>query len=84
MALSLTSLNRVSGTGCNHFDAAYSIDGVSRTPRVDKHKIDGFMETADTGLPGNYKDIMMVLMIRYYLEKGYTLAQLPAKCQLPD
>lgn len=86
MALSLTSIARVSGANCNHFNTAYALDGVNRGPVIDKTQVENFLENLDTGLPAGatYKDVMMILMIRYYLAKGYTLAQLPAKCQLPD
>ncbi len=84
MALDLDSVVRVSGAGCNHFTITYSVDGTNRSPTLDRAFIENLLEGVDSGIPGNYKDLLMGLMIRYYFEKGYTLAQLPAKCQLPD
>lgn len=87
MALSLTSIARVSGADCNHFDVVYTADGNSRTVRIDKLKIDSLFDSLNDqlGLPGNAKDVLMFGIIQYYVSKGtFTLAQLPAKCQLPD
>lgn len=86
MALDLNSITRVSGANCDHFDVDYSADGTSRVVRIDKQKADTMFDNLNDrlGLPGNAKDVLMFAIIQYYLSKGYTLAQLPAKCQLPD
>ena len=86
MALDLTSVTRLSGADCNHFRVQYDVDGTSRDVTIDKQKLDALFDGINDrlGIPGTAKDILMFAIVQYYVSKGYTLAQLPAKCQLPD
>ena len=78
MPLSLQSISRVNGAGCDHFSVTFSIDATVSTATVSKDAFDAMMDNVNIGFPGNYKHLLVVLLARYRLEQGVSLAGLPA------
>jgi hypothetical protein len=77
MPLSLQSISRVNGSGCNHFNVTFNIDGAISSAVISKAEFDTLMDSLNP-LPGNYKHLLIALLARYRLEKGVNLAGLPA------
>lgn len=82
MALSVTSATKVGQNLTIHF----SIDGNAQTGEITIPEIQALFSDISDILPqGNYKHLALLLLARYYLDKGtYTLAQIVAKCSIPD
>ena len=89
MAIDLNSITRVSGSNCDHFTVDINVEGVNKVFTIDQNTLNGiFTQLINAMLPSfpnaTGPDILSLCAIKYYFEKGYTLAQLPAKVQIPD
>jgi hypothetical protein len=72
MSLSYTSISKVHGSGCNHFELTGNVDGQTVTKQVHEDEIMSMLDD----FPGGYRGALMLAWARYQLENGATKSRL--------
>lgn len=81
MPLGIDSITRASGAGCNHYNVVFNLDGNTSSATLSRDDVTKLMDSLSP-LPGNYKHLLLVLLVRYRLEQGVSLANLAAACSI--
>ena len=89
MAIDLNSITRVSGANCDHFSVDIDVESVNKVFTIDVNTLNGIFTQLINAMRASFPnatgpDILALCAIKYYFDKGYTLAQLPAKVQIPN
>lgn len=79
MPLSITSLARHNGSACQHLNITVNLDGTSVTFTVDQTRVANMMQNITFAGTNNYKILLLMLLARYRLERGATLANLASQ-----